>query len=300
MAHRARSSARRHADYRSGRSRRFGKQAARKGRRTATSFVTRPLRALTSVGPFLLFGLALVTTGLVVALAARHVAVGRAAMSAITGPQRTGRASTAPVAAGAAGMTWIPLRSQAPGDILAAARQSPLFQAHRADEGDHEQDLSRLGQPVLVHAVQPSNRTSAYAWPDVYVLPILDAAGNTVAAAEVELNPAHTAVHVTSIVTYAQPRPHGSIARQSSATAVSTLAAQQHVALRLDTTPQLVYFPLDARFQNAGSAGSGAWTAGGTFPADPAWLVMGADGLQRLVGTDNSVYLVSQLPMSQG
>lgn len=222
------------------------------------------------------------------------MAVGRAAVS---GPQGTG---AAPVAAGAADTTWIPLRSQAPGDILVAARQSPLFQAHRADGGDHEQDLSRLGLPVLVHAVRPPNGTSAYTWPDVYVLPILDAAGSTVAAAELELNPAHTAVHVTSIVTYAQPRPHGGIARQSSAAAVSMLATRQHIALRPGTTPQLVYFPLDARFQNAQRVGSGAWTAGGTFPADPAWLVMGADGLQRLVGVDGSVHLVSQLPMSQG
>ena len=299
MAHWARVSNSRHADRRYGTS---GKRAARKGHRAEASFFTRPLRALASIGPFLLFGLALVSAGVVVTLAAGHVAVGRAA---VTGLQGTGATPLVAGPAGTAvpaGTTWIPLRSQAPGDVQAAARQSALFQAHRADEGDHEHDLSRLGTPVLVHTVQPPNSTSAgaYVWPDVYVLPILDSAGNTVAAAELELNPAHTAVHVTSIVTYAQPRPQGSVARQSSAAAVSTLATRQHVALRPGTRPQLVYFPLDARFQTGQNAGSDAWTAGGTFPADPAWLVMGADGLQRLVGVDGSVHLVSQLPMSQG
>ena len=300
MAHRTRLSERRHADRRSRMSGTSGKRATQKGRRTEAAFVTGPLRVLTSIGPFLLFGLALVSAGLVVALTAGHVAVGRAATATVTGPQRAG---AAPVATGPAGTTWIPLRSQAPGDVQAAARQSALFQAHQADGGDHEQDLSRLGAPVLVHAVQPPNGTSAYTWPDVYVLPILDTAGNTVAAAELELNPPHTAVHVTSIVTYAQPRPQGSVARQSAAVAVSTLAARQHIALRPGTTPQLVYFPLDANFQNAQnaqnaqSAGSSQWTAGGTFPADPAWLVMGTDGLQRLVGVDGSIHLVSQLPI---
>ncbi len=79
------------------------------------------------------------------------------------------------------------------------------------DAGDHAHDLSRLGTPVFVRTLQLAG--NGRIWPDYYVVPILDANGAATDAAELELNPAHTAIHVVAIATYAQPHAAGVIAR---------------------------------------------------------------------------------------
>lgn len=194
---------------------------------------------------------------------------------------------------------WIPLRSQSAADVRAAAAASPLFALHRsqaaAGQGD---DLSRLGTPVLVRALQPPTSPSGGArLPDFYVLPVLDAAGNATAAAELELDDAHAAVHVIAIVTYAQPRPRGIVPALSAQAAAQAASAQARVALAAGSQPTLVYFPGDAAAQETGAS---TWAGGGEFPADPIWLVHGADGQDRVVGTDGKVYAPSQLPMLAG
>jgi len=191
---------------------------------------------------------------------------------------------------------WIALRSTAPSDIIAAARSSTLFREQRSGTGDHMQDLSRLGTPVLVQPLQPSatlgGQTVVY--PDFYVLPILNAAAATTDAAELELNPAHTAIHAIALVTYTQPRPQGRIALLQARDALANVAARAHVSPRAGSQPRLVYLPLDAQAQAMGQL---VWKAGGELPADPLWLVPGADGQEHLAGNDGNVYLPSQVPV---
>ncbi|HKV83109.1 MAG TPA: hypothetical protein VJN88_01040 [Ktedonobacterales bacterium] len=191
---------------------------------------------------------------------------------------------------------WISLRSNAPADILAAARQSSLFQQNLAGSGDHVSDLSRLGSPVMVRALQPPGAAIGE-YPDFYVVPVLDASGAATDAAELALNPTRTAIQVIAIVTYSQPHPQGSIARLSSSSAIAAVAAQQHSALRSGVAPWLVYFPADATAQETGQV---TWTGGGEYPADPMWLVPGADGRDHLVGVDGRAYSPAQLPMIAG
>jgi hypothetical protein len=193
----------------------------------------------------------------------------------------------------AAAGDWISLRSTAPADVLAAARQSSMFQEDQSSGGDHITNLSRLGTPVLVRALQPAEAIAGQ-FPDFYVVPILDASGAATDAAELALNQAHTAIQVIAIVTYSQPHADGAIARMTAATAVTAVGAQQHTALRPGTTPQLVYFPADANAQETGQV---TWTGGGEFPADPMWLVPGTDGRDHLVGVDGRTYTPEQLPM---
>jgi hypothetical protein len=226
-----------------------------------------------------------------------------AAIALISGHQPTSAASSAlqpcraaDVSDCSADAVWLPLRSTAPGDILAAARGSALFREKRAGSGDPVQDLSRLGTPVLVQPLRPSAVVDGQLVinPDFYVIPILNAAGATSAAAELELNPAHTAIHVIALVTYTQPRPQGQVAFLQAPVALATVATRSHVALRAGTQPRLVYISLDAQSQVTGQL---VWAAGGEFPADPLWLVPGADGQAHLVGNDGNVYLPSQVPV---
>lgn len=234
---------------------------------------------------YVALGGAILLTAGALALALSHIPAGRAA------PRATANV-TANVARAPLGDGWIPLKSQSPVDILAAARQSPLFAVNRTDGGDHQQDLSRLGAPVLVSAVQPAR--GAPPLPDFYIVPILDASGAATAAAELQLSPARDAINVIAIVTYAQPHPAGAIARQTASAAAATVASRAHVAPRAGAAPRLVYFAGDAQAQEMGTV---VWTAGGQSPADPIWLVPGSDGQDRLAGNDGKVYRISQLPM---
>ena len=194
------------------------------------------------------------------------------------------------------GADWIPLRSTTPGDIIAAARRSTLFREKRTGNGDQVQDLSRLGTPVLVQPLRPSaivgGQTVIY--PDFYVIPILNAATATTDAAELELNPAHTAIHVIALVTYTQPRAQGRVALLRARDALAAVTTRAHVALRSGAQPRLVYIPLDAQAQVRGQL---VWKAGGELPADPLWLVPGADGQEHLAGNDGNIYLPSQVPV---
>lgn len=208
----------------------------------------------------------------------------------------TGQASMARSAT--TGDTWIPIHSQAPGDIIAATRQSPLFEESRADTGDHVRDLSRLGSPVYVRALRPAGVTAAQA-PDFYIVPILNPPGAATDAAELALNPSHTAVQVIAIVTYTVPRPDGMVAAMRADQAVHAAASQRREAAQAISQPYLVYFPLDPAWQTSPSSQT-AWTAGGALPADPVWFVTATDGKQYLAGNDGRLYTLSQLPFWHG
>lgn len=267
-------------------SRRHVPRAARGPRSTTAN--KRHVSALLGNAAFLLLGMAALALITALVVASQHIPASSAAGaggSSSAGPQ----ASNAQVATS----DWIPLRSSAPADILAAARKSSLFQQNLAGSGDHISDLSRLGAPVYVQAIQPAGAAVGQ-YPDFYVVPILNTSGATTDAAELELNSSHTAIQVIAIVTYGQPHPHGSIARLPASAAVAAVSGQQHSAVRPGTAPQLAYFPADAAAQETGQI---TWTGGGEFPADPIWLVHGTDGRDHLVGVDGRTYYPGQLPM---
>lgn len=243
---------------------------------------------------FLLLGIAFAFVLAAVVALSRHALA----------PAASGDAPAADASQGQAGPTgdWIPIRSTAPGDLIAAARQSTLFRQADAGvvtsdgNGDHMRDLSRPGTPVLVRALRPAG-ASASQYPDFYVVPILDTGGAATDAAELALNPAHTAIHVIAIVTYSQPHAHGAIARMNAGAALAAVRDQHHAAALSGIAPKLVYFPGDAAAQETGQV---TWDGGGQFPADPIWVVRGADGHDHVVGANGRAYFPSQLPMQQG
>lgn len=237
---------------------------------------------------FLLLGLAVI--GL---LASVILVVARTASALGTGAEGT-VATPAP----STGDEWIPLRSQSPADILAAARSGALLRESRDGSGDHVDDLSRLGPPVLVVALRPAGVSAAQV-PDFYVIPVLSQASAATDAIELALNPAHTAVQEIAIVTYATPRANGSIAMLGADHALQAVASQRQVAAAAMSRPYLVYFPMDPQWQTSQS-GQPTWTAGGALPADPIWLVPTTRGGPYLAGNDCKVYTTSQLPLWSG
>jgi hypothetical protein len=188
----------------------------------------------------------------------------------------------------------IPLASQSPSDIIAAARKSTLFTVDRSGNGDYVKDLSRLGIPQLIQALHMPGKASA---PDYYDIPIFDGTGATIAVAQLQLDAAHTSIIVAAITTYAQPLPHDTLTHMSSAAAVSAVQARRHIGLQTGRQPRLVYFPGD---RAAEATGKITWVAGGQMPYDPIWAVPGADGKDYIVGDDGQVYTLDQLPLVDG
>lgn len=200
-------------------------------------------------------------------------------------------AATHAAATAQAGSGWITLSANTPKAIIAAARKTTLFNENRSGNGDYLKDLSHLENPVLVLALHTAG---SVVLPDYYVIPIDDKSGNMVGAAELALNPTHTAVQLTAIVTYARPHLHGQLSQVTSATAVANVSRQQRTALRPGAQPMLVYIPIDA---SALETGQVTWSGGGLSPADPAWLVPGADGQNRVVGVNGRVYAATNIPI---
>ena len=242
--------------------------------RRRSSRLIRAARWLGGNAAFVLLAASVFLVLAVIGLAARGPAQASGSTPAASGPQ------------------WIALKSQAPGDILAAVRQSPLFTVNRSDNGDHLKDLSRVGVPQLVTELR---LTPGSQGADCYAVPILDASGATVGVAVAWLNPAHTAIYVGYIRSYDVPLARWTGTLPSADQAVAIVRTQHHTGLRAHTHPQLVYFPFDFQGQQTGRV---HWTAGGEGPDTPIWLVPGADGHDHLVGTDGRAYSVSELPVS--
>jgi hypothetical protein len=227
-----------------------------------------------------LLGLAaLVICGLAVAALAVTLAV-----------TATGGAQTEAAAAATGEDGWIPLRSTSPSDIIAAVSQGPLL----AQSADSSAGATRLGTPLLVHGL--ASRLGD-ALPDVYVVPLLDRSGRATEAAEAVLNPTHSALHVTTVVTFTHPRSPALVAMSATAALDRLLQISRirHLALQPSGPPRLVYFPVDAQAQAAGGV---IWRAGGEDPANPIWLIPTAGGQDYVVGTNGAVYTLAQLPIA--
>jgi hypothetical protein len=185
---------------------------------------------------------------------------------------------------------WIPLRSTNPGDIIAAARTSRLFNINAAGNGDTP-SLSRLGIPQLVLAFRANLAVGSDL--DYYLIPIQDTTGATLGVVMCQVNAGRTALSVVDIVQWAHSRPAGQVTSISAQSAVAAVQARQNVALVAGGAPQLIYFPGSAMAQETGKL---IWVSGGAQPYDPVWMVPGADGQEHIVGSDGQVYDASQLP----
>jgi hypothetical protein len=243
--------------------------------RAATRTVVRIAHLLLS----LLVLAALAGCGQAVSLVNRHAA-----------PVATMTASPT-TADNAAAPDWILLQSNSPAAVLAAAKQSRLFTMNCPPDTDCYQDLTHLGTPMLVTELRTSAARSAT---DVYIIPILDAAGQVDALASAALNAAHTAIHVQTITSGGSIGPlwpHLVTADE----AVARVQAQHHAGLRPGSHPQLVWLPFDATALQTGQI---VWRAGGMDPEDPVWCVPGTDSKDHIVGTDGHVYFLSQIPLA--
>jgi hypothetical protein len=183
---------------------------------------------------------------------------------------------------------WIPLSAQTPAAVVAAMKQTWIFQIDLNDGGDHVQDLSHLGTPFLVRGLARSGRTV----PDYYVLPIMDAHSYVTDVGMFELKPDHSALRFSAISGFDGRYP---IVRQTEKGAITALWQQHHMALKQNTRPYLIYLVIDAASLETGQV---TWNAGGLGPTIPLWLLQGADGKNYVFGNDGKIYSQSEIPLS--
>ena len=144
---------------------------------------------------------------------------------------------------------------------------------------------------MLVLALHPAG---SIVMPDYYIIPIDDTSGAIVGAAELALNPTHTAVQLTSIIARTPAHAHGHMPYMAQSTAQADVAGQQHVALKSGAQPSSSQSQLMRAHSETGQV---TWTGGGLYPADPIWLIPGADGQNHIVGTDGRSYNMSSVPV---
>jgi hypothetical protein len=263
-------------------------------------------------GQLALRWLAVLVLGLVASLCAcgvlpatsRHTAVAAATTTAVEATTTATAAvavdATAPAwcTSGPPGvMSWIPLRSQSASDILAAVRQSAVFQMVTCapPESDGYFDLSRLGAPVFIRGYGVNKEGGRVNAPDYYEIPAYSASGLVINLVGAQLNSAHTAITVGGVSSVTHPAPTFPGDLPSANQAVQIVQTQRHTGLQPGSQPHLIY--LAAFNTPALETGNLTWNAGGGGPGDPIWLVPGADGHDYFVGTDAQSYTLAELPL---
>jgi hypothetical protein len=184
---------------------------------------------------------------------------------------------------------WIPLAAQTPQAVLAAVRESGLFNVDRSGNGDYF-DVSRLGTPQLVEEYRvPGWYTNHTPLGEFYAIPVLDTSGTTtIAVAQALLNPRTRPS--TPRRSSARAVPGGVVNLVSRQAAIADVQAQQHTGLRAGASARLVYIPSDPTIIYR----PGIALIGGS-PSNPAWLVPGTDGQDHIVGEDGHVFTLTQL-----
>jgi len=182
---------------------------------------------------------------------------------------------------------WIPFTSTSPSALLAAMKQTWIFQIDLNDGGDHVQDLSHLGTPFLVRGLGSAGKTL----PDYYVLPIMTATGFITDVGLFAVNDTHTALHFVATTSH---NGHYPIVRQTANAAITALQRQRHMTLKASAKPYLVYLDM-----NIGDIETGqiVWNAGGG-PTEPVWLLPGSDDNAYIFGNDGKIYAQSEIPLS--
>lgn len=200
----------------------------------------------------------------------------------------------------AASPDWVSLKSTAPADVRAAARDSRTYQTVLAAPQSglgHELQVGALGTPVLVHVYHPTNGAT-----DVWVVPVLDPAAPGAHVVGL-LDFAYDATNMRMrALTFAGPFQPGDpeygqpFPRTTASQATARFSAAHASLVASAGQPELVYFSANLD-KIAGPNPTVQWTGGGQFPDLAVWRIPAA-GADYLVGLDNKVYAANQAPLA--
>lgn len=269
--------------------------ARRSGRHGST-----PFGALRTAIAALFFASAVIACGVAVG-ATSSIASGQGTGGSVRNPPISKAQAMAMAWCGRAGkpacpprqVPWVSMRSEAPADILAAAKSTSMYQSAltTSDLIGAALRSGTLAEPVLVMPYRDD-----VGLPEVWVIPVVNKSGIPLVMLEFEYDAPNHRIYasefdaVTGNMFYAS-RPFPA---QSPASAMAVLMRERHIAIRQGGAPQLIYFPQD---HEGLITGRNHWTAGGTSVIDPIWRIPAADGRWYYVDHDGHSHLGSEIPV---
>ena len=189
---------------------------------------------------------------------------------------------------------WVKVKAPTATDVMTAVRCTPMFQ--NASVGDdliaRAMRRGRLAVPVLVKAYRHDVGLA-----DIWIVPVVDQNNLPLAMLTFdydesvqELRAGEFAAVTGNMfyVTHTFPAV-------SSGMAASAVSAQQHTAMVVSRSAELIYFPADT---DGLTTGKQKWQGGGTSFLDPIWRVPGTDGHWHYVDHDGRAHLSTELPVA--
>lgn len=190
---------------------------------------------------------------------------------------------------------WVAVPSGLPGDVAAVIAHHPMFAAIEKQYGSLSLDLPALVHPFGVHAGEGSD----YYLDDHWVVSARNDAGQECGIFDFVYDSAHGQIRFSSFaVLHPQdPRYGRAFPYVSLSTAQDAIRREHNVGVSTSVQPVLIFFPLAPGWMGPGAQHH--WSAGGTSPMDPMWLLEGVDGHYYLVGSDSHAHTAEELPIAQ-
>lgn len=191
---------------------------------------------------------------------------------------------------------WVKVKSPTTADVMTAVRCTPMFQ--NASVGNdliaRAMHTGHLAAPVLVKAYRHDVGLA-----DIWIVPVVNQNNLPLAmlafdydesAQELRAGEFAAVTGNMFYVTHAFPAI-------SSNVAVAAVSTQQHAAMAISHSAELVYFPADT---DGLTTGKQQWQGGGTSFLDPIWRIPGADGQWHYVDHNGRTHLSAELPVASG
>jgi hypothetical protein len=222
---------------------------------------------------------------------AATVPVGYGSLNHPKGP--CGNAGQAPCPA--AQPDWFSIASDTPVAVTTAIKNSSDFLSMQPQYG-----FTTLDTPVLVHAYDAHTGIQYYD-DDHWVVSVRNAAGMRCGIFDFVYDRTHQRLRFSSygVITALDPHSQQAFPYISLTAATTLLHSERGLGMKMNTQPELIFFPIDPSFPILTSPVH-KWAGGGNSPMAPMWFMIGSDGKNYFVGSDMHIHTQSELPIAQG
>jgi hypothetical protein len=190
---------------------------------------------------------------------------------------------------------WFPISSESASAVAGAISHSPDFLAMQGRFG-----FVAMDTPALVYAF--AAHTGIVYYDDAHwVVSVRCSSGLRCGLFDFVYDRAAHALRFSSFGVITPADPHSTMAfpYMPASEAVRLLQKQRGLQAMPGAQPELIFFPINPNFPVITSPVH-QWKGGGNSPMIPMWLVVGSDGQNYFVGTDQHVYTRQALPVATG